>query len=48
MKLKTGDRVMVIAGKDAGTESRIEKVYPGEDKVLVEGVNVAAWRPSMA
>jgi len=41
MKLKTGDRVMVIAGKDAGTESRIEKVYPEDDKVLVEGVNVA-------
>jgi large subunit ribosomal protein L24 len=30
MKLKAGDRVMVIAGKDAGTESRIEKVYPAE------------------
>jgi large subunit ribosomal protein L24 len=41
MKLKTGDRVMVIAGKDAGTESVIERVYPDEGKILVEGVNTA-------
>ena len=40
-KLKAGDTVMVIAGKDAGRQSRIEKVYPRENKVLVEGVNVA-------
>ena len=40
-KLKAGDTVMVIAGKDAGKQSRIEKIYPREDKVLVEGVNVA-------
>ena len=41
MKLKTGDRVMVIAGKDAGKESRIARVYPEKNKVLVEGVNTA-------
>lgn len=40
-KLKAGDTVMVIAGKDAGKQSRIEKIFPREDKVLVEGVNVA-------
>ena len=40
-KLRAGDRVMVIAGKDAGRESRIEKVYPSNDTVMVEGVNVA-------
>lgn len=39
MKLKTGDKVMVIAGKDAGKTSRIEKVFPELNKVLVEGVN---------
>jgi len=32
---------MVIAGKDAGTESRIDTVFPADDKVLVEGVNVS-------
>ena len=41
MKLKTGDKVMVIAGKDAGKESRIARVFPDKNKVLVEGVNTA-------
>ena len=41
MKLKTGDKVMVIAGKDAGKESRVARVYPDKGKVLVEGVNTA-------
>lgn len=41
MKLKAGDKVMVISGKDAGKESRIERVYPAENRVLVEGVNTA-------
>lgn len=39
MKLKTGDKVVVIAGKDRGKKSRIERVYPDANKVLVEGVN---------
>lgn len=41
MKLKKGDTVMVIAGKDAGKESRITRVMPQKGKVLVEGVNTA-------
>jgi large subunit ribosomal protein L24 len=41
MKLKQGDKVMVISGKDAGKESRISRVLPKQDKVLVEGVNTA-------
>ncbi len=41
MKLREGDRVMVIAGKDAGKESRIARVFPKKDKVIVEGVNTA-------
>ena len=32
---------MVIAGKDAGVESVIERVYPDQDRILVEGVNTA-------
>lgn len=39
MKLREGDRVVVIAGKDIGKESRISKVFPGKGKVQVEGVN---------
>lgn len=40
MKLKKGDRVKVIAGKDRGREGVIEKVFPKEDKVLVPGINI--------
>jgi large subunit ribosomal protein L24 len=41
MRLKTGDKVMVITGKDAGKESRIAKVFPADHKVIVEGVNTS-------
>jgi large subunit ribosomal protein L24 len=41
MKLKKGDTVMVIAGKDAGKESVISRVIPKQGKVQVEGVNTA-------
>ncbi len=41
MKLREGDRVMVISGKDAGKESRIARVFPKKDKIIVEGVNTA-------
>ena len=32
MKLREGDTVMVISGKDAGTESKIARVYPGQEQ----------------
>ena len=38
MKLREGDTVMVISGKDAGTESKIARVYPGKNRIIVEGV----------
>lgn len=41
MKLKTGDNVVVIAGKDKGKEGKIIKTYRDKNKVLVEGVNIA-------
>ena len=41
MRLREGDKVKVISGKDAGKESRISKVYPKKDQVIVEGVNTA-------
>ncbi len=41
MKLKTGDKVVVIAGKDKGKEGTITKTLRAENKVVVEGVNVA-------
>lgn len=40
MKLKTGDKVVVIAGKDKGKEGKIIKVLRKENKVIVENVNM--------
>jgi large subunit ribosomal protein L24 len=41
MKLRTGDTVKVIAGKDAGTESKIATVFPETNRIIVEGVATA-------
>ena len=41
MKLKSGDRVKVMRGKDAGKESRVDKVIPEKNRIIVEGVNTA-------
>jgi len=40
MKLKKGDKVIVIAGKDKGKIGVIQKAMPKENRVIVEGVNV--------
>ena len=40
MHFKTGDKVVVISGKDKGKEGNITKVLRSENKVVVEGVNV--------
>ncbi len=39
MKLRTGDKVIVISGKDKGKVGTIQKVFPKENKVIVDGVN---------
>ncbi len=39
MKIKKGDTVLVIAGKDKGAKGKVIMAYPKLDKVLVEGVN---------
>ena len=41
MKLKKGDLVVVIAGKDKGTEGVVERVMPAANKVIVTQVNTA-------
>ena len=38
MKVKKGDTVIVIAGKDKGAKGKVIKAFPDRDKVLVEGV----------
>lgn len=40
MKLKKGDRVKVIAGKDKGAVGEILSVNPHENRVTVQGVNI--------
>lgn len=40
MKLKKGDKVIVISGKDKGKVGVIQRAYPKLNKIVVEGVNV--------
>ena len=39
LKIKKGDRVRVLTGKDRGKEGTVLRAFPGEGKVIVEGVN---------
>ena len=39
MKVRKGDTVLVIAGKDKGAKGKVLQAYPERDRVLVEGVN---------
>ena len=40
MKIKKGDRVLVITGKDKGVTGDVLAVYPEKNQVVVEGVNI--------
>jgi large subunit ribosomal protein L24 len=40
MKIKKGDDVVVIAGRDRGREGKVIVAYPDQQRVLVHGVNV--------
>lgn len=50
IKIKKGDTVKVIAGKDNGKEGKVISVNPKDSKVVVEGVNVVKkhTKPSVA
>ena len=39
LKVRKGDTVLVIAGKDKGARGKVIQAYPENDRVLVEGVN---------
>ena len=49
-KIKKGDRVVVLAGKDKGRQGTVLKVLPKEDRVFVGGVNMVKrhTRPSQS
>ncbi len=40
MKIKTGDKVRVLAGKDKGKEGKVLQVFPKLERVVVENVNL--------
>ena len=40
MKLKTGDKVVVVSGSNKGKEGKIIKTLRAENKVVVEGINM--------
>jgi large subunit ribosomal protein L24 len=40
MKIKKGDHVVVLAGKDIGREGTVISVYPAQQRVLVQGVSM--------
>ena len=41
-KIKKGDSVVVLSGKDKGQTGTVKQVMPKDGKVVVEGVNIAA------
>jgi large subunit ribosomal protein L24 len=40
MKIKKGDEVVILAGRDRGREGRVIAAYPDKQRVLVHGVNI--------
>ncbi|MEM1361395.1 MAG: 50S ribosomal protein L24 [Pseudomonadota bacterium] len=40
-KLKKGDKVIVLAGKDKGKQGEITRVMPQDGKAVVDGINIA-------
>jgi large subunit ribosomal protein L24 len=50
LKVKKGDKVVILTGKDKGAKGEILKVFPEESRVLVQGVNLVKkhQKPSAA
>lgn len=40
LNVKTGDTVVVIAGKDAGKQGKVLKTFPSKNRIIVSGVNM--------
>lgn len=40
MKIRKGDKVRIITGKDKGREGVVERVYENKNKVLIPGLNI--------
>jgi large subunit ribosomal protein L24 len=50
LKIKKGDKVVVLSGKDKGKSGEVTKSFPKDAKVIVSGVNIATRhrKPSQA
>ena len=40
MKIRKGDIVLVIAGKDRGKKGKVRFAYPKDERLLIEGINI--------
>lgn len=40
MKIKKGDTVLIISGKDRGRKGKVTKALPKENRIVVEGINL--------
>ena len=49
-KIRKGDRVVVLTGKDKGRQGNVLRVFPKDERVLVEGLNMVQrhTRPSQS
>ena len=41
MKIRTDDTVLIIKGKDRGKQAKVNSVFPKQNRVIVEGINIA-------
>ena len=40
MKIKKGDKVQIMTGKDKGKKGTVVRVFPQKEKLIVEGINI--------
>ena len=40
MKIRRGDTVLVVAGKEKGRRGRVDRLIPSKNRVLIEGINL--------
>lgn len=40
MKVKKGDKVYILTGKDKNKSGTVSKVFPGDNRVIVDGINI--------
>ncbi len=40
MKIRKGDLVLVITGKDKGKKGKVRRAFPKDHKIIVEGINM--------